>query len=478
MDQLIYLSIFGFAAFALAMTVVFVIGGTIHLGSRSDDGFLLHFFGPMLLTLAVLTLTSGRDLAFPDEFLSGVAGPSGASKWIQRLTTAFLMAASIERIAAYVLGKHDPRKPQALMWGYILFWVCSVAIPAAFGTRPVLSHEYIYSLLIGVAALLSSETAAERAIKVARSTLLLFMIASLAAIAYKKSLVLAPYAGGIVPGFSLRYSGLATGPNAMGPMALVGMMALWCYPYRHRGLLYFAWAIAIVTLVLTQSKTSWLATIACFGVLLAVRARGHVGSYLADPRKRGTILLLLGAVAAAIVLAMLLVTSGLLGAKIQKLLSTKLGADLTSMTGRNEIWALAIDEWRRNLLFGYGPTIWDPLYRFQMRSFAAFHAHNQVLNILAASGLVGLFGFLVYFGTLVKRLLPRLTAYGGFPAALFVLLMIRAISEVPLNLQSFTTESIFHMLLLMTIGGAAAAAPKPRALQSLQAQHAPKARHV
>jgi len=456
MELILYYGGYMLLAFLLAVFIVFMVAGTVHFGTRSADGFLIYFLLPMMVALAVNTLTSGRDLAYPEEFLAGIASPSTAAKWVQRFTTLFLLAASMERLTVFVLRPFDPRKPHGLMIAFGLFWLCSVALPAAFGTRPTISHEYLYALLIGMAALLSTEAGTERAIRVTRTVLLLFMLASLAVIAVKKNLVLGPYTGGLIPGFAQRFSGLSTGPNAMGPLAVLALICLWCYPFRWRSVQWLGWAVALLTLVMTQSKTSWGAAIACFGVLFALRARGRVHAYLSDPRLRRSTLAVLVGIAVAILLAMLLLSSGFLAAKLEKFFATKLGADVASLTGRSEIWAVAINEWKENPLFGYGPALWDPLYRYQVRMFAAFHAHNQVLNVLAASGLIGLASFLVYLGVLVKRFIPRFASYNGFTAALLMLILMRSISEVPLNLQSFGSESVFHMLLLMALGSAPA----------------------
>ncbi|MBV8033893.1 O-antigen ligase family protein [Roseateles sp.] len=458
MELILFYSGYLLLAFLLAMALVFIVGGTIHFGTKSTDGFLLYFVLPMIFALAVSTLASGRDLSLPDEYLAGFsqAGGGGMAKWVQRITTVFLLAASIERLTVFVLTPFDPRKPHGLMIAFGLFWLCSVALPAAFGTRPTVSHEYIYSLLIGMAALLSTEAGAERAIRFARVVLVVFMLASLALIVVKKSMVLAPYPSSLIPGFAQRFSGLATGPNAMGPLAVLALICLWCYPFRWRALQWLGWVVALLTLLLTQSKTSWLAAVACFIVLFSIRARGQVHVYLTDPRLRRSTLAVLISVAALILFAMLLLSSGVLAAKMEKFLATKLGADMASLTGRNEIWAVAFGEWKQNILFGYGPSLWDPLYRYQIRIPAAVHAHNQLLNILAASGLIGLTSFLGYMGMLVKRFIPRFTSYNGFTAALLVLIFMRSISEVPLNLQSFGSESLFHMLLLMALAGAPA----------------------
>src|SRR6185295_11888417 len=52
------------------------------------------------------------------------------------------------------------------------------------------------------------------------------------------------------------------------------------------------------------------------------------------------------------------------------------GAQLLTMTGRDRIWAVAIEEWQSNPVFGYGPGLWDPEYRASIGLLNATHAHN------------------------------------------------------------------------------------------------------
>jgi O-antigen ligase len=345
-----------------------------------------------------------------------------------------------------------------------------VALPAAFGTRPTLAHEYAYALIIGFAALLTTENGAIRAVVWARNVLIVFLLGGLLLLVVKKSMVLAPYLGGMIPAFPLRFYGLSSGPNALGPLAVLALICLWCYPFAWRWLQNTAWAIALASLLLSQSRTSWIAALLGFVVLVFIHYRGRFkGIGLGQKQQRLPLQAVLLGLMLLVGGVMLVLISGVFDAKVSKFFGTRMGGDLLSLTGRTEIWAVALNEWQRSPVFGYGPTMWDPYHRFQIGYAAAFHAHNQFVNVLAVSGVLGLLSFLLYLVVLIKRLLPRLAAFNGLPAALSVLIIVRSISEVPIWLHGFGSESLFHILLLMLVAGASVpAAVRPAKREAAQ----------
>ena len=134
---------------------------------------------------------------------------------------------------------------------------------------------------------------------------------------------------------------------------------------------------------------------------------------------------------------------------------TAQGAQLISMTGRDQIWALAIEEWRASPLFGYGPSLWDADFRAAIAMPNATSAHNQFMDTLARSGTIGAAGLVAYSLVLLGMSLRYAKASGGLSLALFVALALRSISEVPMLLQGYGTELFLHLLLLITISAAA-----------------------
>lgn len=137
--------------------------------------------------------------------------------------------------------------------------------------------------------------------------------------------------------------------------------------------------------------------------------------------------------------------------KVAKYLSTREGTDLLSLTGRNLIWEVAVQEWQRNPLFGAGLQLWTDSFRMQIGLSGAVHAHSQFFQSLSTAGIVGVVGLIFYAIVLMRCSLITAKASEGLAPALFVLLLIRSISEVPMSMIGYGTEQLTHLLLLMII---------------------------
>ncbi len=147
---------------------------------------------------------------------------------------------------------------------------------------------------------------------------------------------------------------------------------------------------------------------------------------------------------------------GDVGGRLDSFFSSAEGAQLASLTGRDQIWAIAYQEWQRNPVFGYGPDIWDLSFRDSIGMPNATHAHNQFMDTLSRSGTVGATALVIYAVVLLVLSIRHARASHGLSLALFAALAIRSISEVPLLLSGYGPELIAHVLLLMTLAAAIA----------------------
>ncbi len=116
-----------------------------------------------------------------------------------------------------------------------------------------------------------------------------------------------------------------------------------------------------------------------------------------------------------------------------------------------------MDEWRANPLFGYGPDLWNEAYRTSINMPNATNAHNQFLDTLARSGIVGAAGLVLYALTLLVLSVRYARSTQGLSLALFLALALRSVSEVPLILFGYGTEIFAHLLLIITLASAASA---------------------
>lgn len=425
---------------------------------KRTTGFLHWVFPAMLAVVALTALLSGRDLS---QTFNQLAGPGGGVQhplvpWAQRLVSLILVAASAERIFNH-FASHRSMPSALLTTAFVTYWLCSVAASALFGTHPQVAHEYLYPLIFGLAALLTTVPEREKILQASRNALFLFMLAGAALIVVLPSLVMdASYRQGLIPGLP-RHGGLAPHPVAMGMFAVTGLLCLWCKPFNSRWLNRAAWLLGLSVLFIAQSKTAWIAFLLCSMSMVAVRNGPSAWRRLGDPKEGAFgVAICLSTIALALVLIWAVVLADV-GADVASFFDTAQGAQLVSMTGRDQIWAIAMEEWRDNPLFGYGPSLWSEEFRASINMPNATNAHNQFLDTLARSGSVGAAGLVLYALVLLVLSVRYASATRGLSLALFLALALLSVSEVPLILFGYGTELFAHLLLIITLASAASA---------------------
>jgi O-antigen ligase len=432
---------------------------------KQRAGFLHWVFPAMLGVVALTTLLSGRDLS--QTFLEladggGVVHP--LVPWAQRVVSIILLLAAGERIASHIaLHKHMPSP--ILSVAFIGYWFTTVATSALFGSHRQISHEYLYPLILGCAGLLATVPERDRIIDSTRTALFWFLLAGALLVPVLPAMVMdASYKQGLIPGLP-RFGGLAPHPVALGTFAQIALLCLWVRPFRHRWLNRCAWLLGLGLLFVAQSKTAWIAFLLCAICMLAVRHGPNMWRRLGDPREGafGIVVCLAGMLLAAGLLGVVLFAD--IGAQFADFSETAQGAQLISMTGRDQIWTIALEEWHESPVFGYGPSLWDDAFRQSIAMPNATSAHNQFLDTLARSGTVGAVGLVIYAVVLMVMSLRYARATGGLSLALFISLALLSISEVPLILLGYGTELFAHLLLVITLASAAAGrvtAPQPQ----------------
>jgi O-antigen ligase len=419
-------------------------------------GFLHWAFPAMLGMLALTMLLSGRDLSQALAELQPAAemAPNPVILWAQRAVSILLVAVSGERVLNHIaLHKHLPSPVLALV--FFVYWLATVAAPAVFGTHRQVSHEYLYTLLIGFAAAIASAHERDQVVAAARSALFLFLLAGVLLVPVMPALVLdTSYSQGLLPGVP-RLGGLASHPVALGMFAQIFLLCLWSKPFERRWLNRIAWLLGLAVLFLAQSKTAWIAFFLSSAAMIAVRQGPKMWHRIGDPRQ-GTfgILACVGLMGLVLAFTISVLVSDI-GSQATEFLETPEGAQLMTMTGRDQIWAIAMEEWHANPLFGYGPNLWDADFRASIGMPNATSAHNQFMDTLARSGTVGASALVLYAAVLLVMSVRYAKATGGFSLALFLAIALRAMSEVPLLLFGYGTELLSHLLLIVTLACAA-----------------------
>ena len=419
-------------------------------------GFLPLMLPLMLGLAAVTVLLSGRNLSqmFLDLAMGGGMQFHPAVTWLQRGVSLALVLIAVERLVNHAVARRPLPSP-LLVWVFVGYWVATVAAPALFGAHRQLSHEYAYTLLIGLAGLVATDREGDRVVDGARTALFLFLVASGAMAVIDPGMALDyQYRQGLLPGVP-RFGGLATHPVAMGMFAQTFLLCLWVHPFRRRWLTVLGWVLGLAALFFAQSKTSWIAFFLCSIAMLAVRRGGHWWQRVGDPRDSefGIVACVGVILAVAAIMGVFLFAD--VGDQAANFLSTDEGAQLMTMTGRDQIWVVAREEWHASPVFGYGPGLWDDAFRASINMPNATNAHNQFLDTLARSGSVGAAALVVYAIVLLVLSVRYAKATGGLSLALFIALALRSISEVPLLLFGYGTELFTHLLLLVTLASAA-----------------------
>ncbi len=421
---------------------------------------LLHWaFPAMLLVGAVHVATGGRDLTQSFADLQALSDPSRwpLAVWLQRAVSLLLLVAALEQVANHLALQRRAPSP-ALLAGFLVFWTGTIGAPALFAAHPRISHELLYAVAMGAASCLVSPTERDRILHAARDALLVLMLAGLAAIAVRPTLVLDPsYDAGLL-GDLPRFAGLTAHPVTQGSLAQVATLLLWAFPYRRRAVNRAAWGVTLAVLLMAQSKAAWIACAACLVVMAATRHGPALWRRMSDPRSNALGLAVLAGSSLAVAGMSVGLVVGDAAGHLDRFLASPEGAQLTTMTGRDRIWVIAVQEWQNHPVFGYGLPLWDALYRAQINLPHATHAHNQFMDDAARAGSVGAIALIAYVMVLVVLAMRHARATAGLSLALFLSLVLRAVSEVPLTLLGYGSELFVHLVLLVTLAGAAAQA--------------------
>ena len=441
------------AALAAAALAWLGMAVALHRTGRVQHGYLHWVMPALLLIMAAGVWLSGRDLTshfLGPEFTPDPPRPPLLDV-LQPMLSLLLLAISAERILTHWLLRQGQPKAPLLTLSFGLFWLGTIASPGIFGAHPHWSHNLLYPLVIGLAATLADRREQELALRATSYALLLLMLAGLLLVPIMPTLVLdRQYAQGWLPGLP-RFGGLATHPVSMGLLAQLGLLCLLARPLKTVWLNRVAWLMGLAVLFMAQSKTAWLAFVLCTAVVLVVRGWPHWQAQLGRVQQPTPALLVLGLVLLGIVGILVLVVLGDPSGRLERFLLSPEGGQLSAMTGRDRIWAIAWQEWQAHPWLGWGLPIWDDAYRRAIGMNHATHAHNQLMDTLSRSGLVGAAALLGYAAVLSALALRHARATQGLSVALLLALLLRAGSEVPLLLMGYGPDLIAHLLLLMTL---------------------------
>ncbi len=442
-------------ALTLALIGIVVLGLMLHAGTRIHKEPLPLLFFAIIVAIMVAPITMGRMITDGFAISDASVEEVSSSFWLNRVITLGILALCAERILRFIIRREwTSIHSWGLFWLFAVFGLSNQIINGIFGSHPSFDHKYLYAFVIYFCMFLVAQSQPERCLRIARGALLLFFICSaIAAVVMPSVVIQAGYTGGL-PGLSFRYYGLATHANTMGPLALVFMICLWRFPFHSRWINLSSWLLVMLSLVLTQSKTTIIAAILIGSFLIIYRYRNRFAQLYPGGRSG----LFIGTTAFfcfSFSIAILAVWFGTDAVeRMIHQLDLASGGKLTSFTGRTVIWNLAWQEFSASPLFGYGPSIWSPAYRLSVGLWFATTAHNQLLHSLSSAGIVGAAGLILYGAALIIYAFRAAPLSGGISLALTGLMLFRSFTEAPFNSTGIIqTEFFVHLLALVACVG-------------------------
>jgi O-antigen ligase len=233
----------------------------------------------------------------------------------------------------------------------------------------------------------------------------------------------------------------------LGALCLLGVILLWAAPYRSRVLNVCAGMTLVAGLIMAQSKLAWAGVAVCSVPLIVYGAPDGLRG-VEDPRSGRVVTLL---VTGAGLVALLLLAASFLTLGLGDLGNERVVGGVTTLTGRTEIWNTAYEEWARYPIFGYGSDLFGPEYRYAIGMEHFTSGHNQIVDSTARAGIVGLLGALSYLGVLAWAGLSGMKASAGVSVALLCALLLRSITEVPLEASGYGPENLLPFILLAVV---------------------------
>ena len=392
-----------------------------------------------------VVLVPRRLIVDPDTAINmaGYLQGAAAASWLSRLFTLGLVGFSLTMLLSAWLSRskerqHDPVWSLGILLG--MYYLLSILIGATVAGVPSFEHKSLYIPIVLGAMIALPRIDFPRLLVQLKLILALVMAMNLvAAVMFPDFALLRPYSGQL-PGVDFRLFGVFSHANTLGPIALLLLLLELYYPARRPLLRWSILLLALANFLLAQSKTTWLAA---FAILLFVYVPYQFMA--AQSRPKGF--------ASAVVLILLLI-AGLMGGMFALLgigLDRIFSEEVLSLTGRTSIWTVTLEEFSRYPVFGYGPELWGREYRLTTGILGAGQAHNQFVQTLGESGLVGFALLMAYLGILMRFAFATFRQSRGLSLALYGLILARCMTEAPLRGAINDWSFFIHATLLVVL---------------------------
>ncbi len=324
-----------------------------------------------------------------------------------------------------------------IIWLSIIFLSTGPLFSAFLGEVPYFFYGLLLLPIIMTAVVFCPLVEKDWVLKQIKYVLIVFIFGSLISLIITPDWATIYYPSSLIPGINYRLFGLASHPNSLGPMAVTLIFINLLLPYKKKFINLLLVSGAIIILLLAQSKTAWLAFI--FGFSMIILSRIFIS------QKR---VFFLSQTILLFILASILVVLRINTEIIENFIANP---TFLSLTGRTYIWDISLSVFKKNIFFGYGPTLWDLAFRTQYGLMFAGHSHNQFFQTLAESGLYGFIGLLSYLVVLIIYSFKVSKITRGVSLGLLMILLTRVITETPLRLYLLDNSFFLHLVLFLVI---------------------------
>jgi len=374
----------------------------------------------MFVANGVLPALAGAAGALVVRLESGVVQLSAPEIWLGRVGTVILLA-----VASLAVLRPGHGRAGRGLWAGALAYCGAALLTEVFAGQGF--PDGTLEIALGVTALwVAPRLQASVVAAWAKGVLALFLLGSAAAILLGLPGATVPYDVSLLPGITYRVQGITAHANALAPLPVAYLLLEWRYP-SPRLARYGMAGVAGVLLLLAQSKTAWVtalvvATICVAGGWQDRRARLATGAAL---------------------LALLAAYTAYSYAGNDQLSSAVEQA--RTFTGRTHLWRVGLEAWAAEPVWGQGPRFFEA-YALRTAQSWTGQAHNQVIEVLAERGLIGLAGFAVYVAALCRSAMRSLVVSRAASLGLVALLLVRSLTETPFTGLDVTHLTVFAML--------------------------------
>jgi len=369
--------------------------------------------------------------------------------WMKRVVTVLILGFSFIGMVKKYHKFFSISYGSGMAVGFVFFVLCDFVIGALFSTAPAFVPQLYYPFFVLTLLFVSDQADSELLLKTVGVCLGVVIVLSLLMMAVP-SWGFAKNSKSLIPGIPGRLVGLSSHPNSIGPLAFLYVLILFASPLKNKFSQYLLIMAAGGVVFLSQSKTVWFATV--LSALFVI-----VYQYFSIPRVRGARRfewVVIGGVFGLGFggLVLLLMINVFPGAFRFGSSGDQVVANLGTFMGRTEIWKITLDFWAENPLFGYGPKIWSPEFRIQQGLLYVGQAHNQFVQTLGDSGLIGILGLVVYLFSIVLSAFKLRRVSCGISIAVAILFISRCITETPVRSMGVSDSTFFaHFLTVFLL---------------------------